>query len=133
MSDKITKSEKLLCNGVSKNNSNIFLSIYIYITLHILTLIFNGLIFHPDSRETPLSGISSDISSPVKVTFNLEISEASLGQHFFKLYISNTSINCNCNMQIYFRVEESKHTLIEISRSYIMMRSMFQVVVVLGT
>ena len=70
--------------------------------MHIVTLIFNGLIFHPDSREIPLSGISSDISSPVKVTFSPEISEASLGQHFFKLYISNTSINCNVNMQHIF-------------------------------
>ena len=102
MSDKITKSDNFLCNGINKNNTNIYL--YIYIPLHIVTLIFNALIFHPDSRETPLSGISSDISSPVKVTFNPEISEASLGQHFFKLYISNTSINCNCNMQHIFLV-----------------------------
>ena len=43
------------------------------------TLKFNGLIFHPDSREIPLSGISSDISSPVKVTFSPEVFEASFG------------------------------------------------------
>ena len=42
----------------------------------ITTLKFNGLIFHPDSRESPPSGISSDISSPVKVTGSPEASEA---------------------------------------------------------
>ena len=67
----MTISDKFRCNCVGvKTTQNIYITLYIAIIYY--TLKCNGLIFHPDFRETPLSGISSDISSPVKVTCNPE-------------------------------------------------------------